>query len=113
MSKIEDLEKEVAELKQLLTSIPGVKVARPVTVDLKYLCPKDPNFKAITEAEGVVMPAEGPTHLNGWITDIKNTLKKHRTFNQEGKEIEFTSTHTSATWKCQTCGAEKNVDPYP
>jgi hypothetical protein len=113
VSKTEDLEKQVAELRAIVSSIPGLKVPQPVKISLKYLCPKDPNHDKLVDANGLVMPEDGPVHTLGWITDIKNVVQKHRTFNQDGKEVQFTSTHQTATWKCQTCGSELNVDPYP
>lgn len=113
MSKTEDLEQQIDELRRIVSNIPGAKGAQPVQVSLKYLCPKDPNHDILVNNNGLVMPEHGPVHTLGWITDIKNVIRKHRTMNQDGKEVQFTSTHQTATWKCQQCGSEVNVDPYP
>jgi hypothetical protein len=112
-SRVEALEKELADLRQSLADGKPISARpKPVKVDLKYLCPKDPNYKKLIDSHGVVMIEDGPVHTLGWITTIENVDKKHRTFNQ-GREVEWVSTHQRATWKCQECGAEKEIDPYP
>jgi hypothetical protein len=87
---------------------------KPTFVDMTYLCPKDPNYQKIKDAEGWVETADGaPTHLGGFITDIKYTDEKKRTYAQDGRQIEFVVKHKSAKWTCSTCGSEKVLDPYP
>lgn len=113
-AEVEALKKELAELKQALANgKPITAPPKPVQVDLKYLCPNDPNRKKLEENNGLVLPEFAPQHTFGWFLKIEQVQKKHRTFGQDGKEIEFTSTHMIAIWKCQHCLAEKNIDPYP
>lgn len=112
MSEIDDLRKEVAELRKSLKGLSGVKLVEPVKVDLTYLCPKDPQRQKIMDAEGVVMPEDGPQHLAGFITDIRNVAKKHRTMGADGREIQFEAIHQTATWICATDGSEIKLDPY-
>lgn len=117
MSEIDDLRKEVAELRKSLKGLSGVKLVEPVKVDLTYLCPKDPQNKSLTEAANgekfaIVMPDDGPKHLSGFITDIRNVAKKHRTMGPEGREIQFEAIHQTATWICATDGSEIKLDPY-
>ena len=84
---------------------------RPVKIDLKYLCPNDPNRQKIIDAGGMVLPEDGPLHQSGWITDQKNVESKHRTFSN-GREVEFTTTHQTANHICQTCGGVTFLDKY-
>lgn len=116
MSEIEDLKKQVSELTATVKALiegKDPKALKPVKVDMTYLCPKDPNREKIIKAGGVVLPDDGPQHLRGWITDQKNIPAKHRTFDPNtGKQVEFTTYHSTATWICQTDGSEIHLDPY-
>lgn len=89
-----------------------IEEPKPVKVDLTYLCPKDPNRKKILEANGVVMPDDEPQHKGGYITDIRFTPEKKRTYDATGRQIEFNVQRKSATWICSTCGSEIKLDPY-
>lgn len=95
-----------------MTKTREIETEKPVKVDLTYLCPNDPNRAKIIEANGVVLPEDGPTHLGGYLTDIKNVEKKKQTFAADGRHIEFPVVHQTALWTCSTCGAEVKLDPY-
>ena len=84
----------------------------PVKVDLRYLCPNDPNREKIIAAGGVVLPKDGPLHDTGWIVDQKTVETKHRAF-KNGREVEFETQHMTAKRVCQKCGGETVIDPYP
>lgn len=112
MNDIETLRQEVADLRKALAGVQGVQLIQPVNIALTTLCPKDPNRDKILEAGGVVMPEDGPTHLGGFITDIRNVAKKHRTMGPDGRQIEFEAIHQTATWICATDGSEIKLDPY-
>lgn len=115
MSKVEDLEKEVQDLKELVTQIAaakGIKPPQPVKVDMTYLCPKDPNREKVLAAGGVVMPEDAPVHLAGYITDIQNVPEKKFTFGPDGRRIQFEVMHRTAKWICGTDGSTIDLDPY-
>jgi hypothetical protein len=96
------------EIARMKTQIEEPKL---VKIDLKNLCPNDPNFKKITEAGGWVLPEDGPQHQSGWITDQKTVEQKKRTFSN-GREVEFVVQHQTAKRICQKCGGETILDPY-
>ena len=95
----------------MTTKTKDTEEAQPVKIDLKYLCPKDPNRDKILKADGMVLPEDGPTHLSGFITDIKNVTEKKRTF-VNGRQLEFEVVHQTAVWICQTDGSKIELDPY-
>jgi len=112
MSEISELRQEVAELRKALAGVKDIDLVKPVKVDTTYLCPKDPNRDKILDANGVVMPDDGPLHLSGFITDIRNVAKKHRTIGPDGRQLEFEAIHQTATWICSVDGSEIKLDPY-
>lgn len=102
----------LADLRQAIAEGRDLKTVVPVKIDFVYLCPGDPHYQKIIDQGGMVLPEDGPTHRNGWITKVESVSRKHQTFGQNGRPIEFETTHQVAVWKCQTCGAEKTLDPY-
>lgn len=99
-----------------MTKTKELEELKPVKVDLTYLCPNDPNRESILKAAGgetsvMLLPDDGPQHLGGYITDIKFSPEKKRTF-VEGKPFQFEVQRKSALWTCSTCGAEVKLDPY-
>lgn len=110
--EVASLSKELADLRKALAEGKDIKAITPVKVDTTYLCPKDPNRQKVLDNDGVVLPEDGPLHLNGWITKIENVSRKHQTFGPDGRPIQFESIHQVATWKCQQDGSELTLDPY-
>ena len=86
---------------------------KPTFVDMTYLCPKDPNYQKIKDAEGwVATTADAPTHLGGFITDIQFRPKKHNIVGPDGRPMQFETQEKSAVWVCAKDGSEVKLDPY-
>jgi hypothetical protein len=84
-----------------------------VKIDLRNLCPNDPNFKKITEAGGWVLPEDGPQHQGGWFTEQKVVQEEKITYTAEGRQVKFMVDHMTAVRVCQRCGGKTFLDPYP
>ena len=82
-----------------------------VQVNLKTLCPNDPKRATILAAGGLVSIEDDAQHKAGFIVDQKPVTAKHRVF-VDGRQVEVETSHQTATWLCQTCGARINLDPY-
>lgn len=98
----------------VMTKTRELEEDKPVKVSLTYLCPNDPNRAKILEAEGVVMPADGPQHLGGYIVDIRNEEQKKWIVGPDGKNMLVPIVHQTARWLCSAanCGGEIKLDPY-
>lgn len=111
---------QIEELTKALTSAFGAMLPEkkkgvedtPVKIDLRTVCPNDPNRQKIVEAGGVVLPKDGPQHQAGWFEDQRVIQEKKRTF-REGREVEFTVDRMTAVRVCQRCGSRTLMDPYP
>lgn len=113
MTQIEELTKALTNAFAAMLPKPKKDIEDiPVKIDLRTLCPNDPNRQKIIDAGGVVLPKDAPLHAAGWIVDQKTVTQKKRTF-RDGREVEFNVEHMTARRVCQRCGGETILDPYP
>jgi hypothetical protein len=86
---------------------------RPIQIDLTYLCVNDPNYKKITEANGLVLPEDDQVHKGGFITEQKTVSEKKYFYAPgDGRKTEFEHKKQTAVFICATCNANKTIDPY-